>query len=248
MPPPFPDDAALCESCGYPLRGVAVDLVCPECGVPVAASDSARRPGLAWQRRASPVSFFVTIVQVIFQPRKSFRSLRIGGSNHADRVFLLLIAAGTGVVWGAVWKWATKRTPVPWKYGTGVAVTIVVLSYIETLGVTYVARRRGWRVPWRLAERTICYASPAWILAATFYLRFHLWHYPYGRLWNYLPDYWGRFHYYYLIRDLWIYPLVGGVAIVFFETFVWVAVRQVRYANKEAEAPHGHAGLSADGG
>ncbi|MCC7192204.1 MAG: hypothetical protein IT444_05415 [Phycisphaeraceae bacterium] len=231
MPSSFPDDASLCESCGYPLRGLTVEQVCPECGMPVADSDFARRPGLAWQKQASLSSFFFTIFQVIFQPRKSFRSLRVGGSNAHDRVFLLLVAIGIGLVWGIIWKWATKRTPVPWEYGTGVTLTILLLSYIETLGVTYIARRRRWRVPWRLAERAICYASPAWVIAAAFYLRFHLWHYPYGRLWNYLPDHWGRFHHYYLIRDLWIYPLVGGVAVVFFETFVWIGMRQLKFAN-----------------
>jgi hypothetical protein len=247
VPAAFPNETSLCETCGYPLRGLAADQPCPECGRPAADSDPARRVGLPWQRRPSLTAFLSTLFRVGFSPRKSFRSLRVGGSNAADRLFLLIIAVGIGIVWAVVWRYATKRTPAPWAYGLSATLGILALSYVEALGMTYVSWKRGWRVPWRLAERVVCYASPAWIPAAAIYLKFHLYNYPSGRFWDHFPERWGAFQNFYLIRDLWIYPLVAALVIVIFELLVWVAVRQVKYANGESFGIAGSPPQARDG-
>jgi hypothetical protein len=193
--------------------------------LPVIESDPVRRSGLPWQNRATPMNLLATLRLIVFQPKRSFRRLRIGGSNWIDRLFLLLFAIVVGLLWGVVGQMAGMLRPWWWALWAGVGT--LVLTYVEVLGVAYFSRRRGWRVGWWLAERVAAYASPGWVVAAGFLIKLKLLHET-GILWGYLPAYWGPLD---TFRDLLLGAAAGGLAILWFETLVWLGVRQVRYAN-----------------
>ena len=238
----FPHREALCESCGYPLMGVASDGVCPECGAAVADSHPCWRTGPAWEARRSPRTALRTALAIALHPRRTFRRMRVDGVNGPARAFLALVAGAVAVGWCALELILLVQVNPPRALGAvallviacsvlvAVSGFIALLTYIEALGVTYFSGRRGWRVPWRLAERVVCYASVGWVPAALVLAKARVLEVS-GALdrWLYrlmgvpVPDY-----------ALAVMALVFAGAILGFEVLVWVGVRQVRYGNGPA--------------
>lgn len=162
-------------------------------------------------------------------PKRFFRSMRVDGGNGYARLFLVGVALGIGLVW--FWfSWGLSNQGFPrWAvvHAGIVAGSVVVLSYIEALGVVFFSRRRGWRTPFVLAERVACYSSIAWVpaagvmgLAMVFYGRGSIDRWMTGLLGAWEP--W---------QTLGLLVLVGAVAMLWFEFLVWVGVRQTKYAN-----------------
>ncbi|MEX0775613.1 MAG: hypothetical protein WD042_07840 [Phycisphaeraceae bacterium] len=223
--PTFPSDDSLCERCGYPLRGLSRVGACPECGLAIAESDPARRTGLPWQNHISLSSFLRTTAMICLQPGQSFGILRLGGSRGRDRLYLLLFAFFCSAVWAGAWvgypghDLALRLTLVP--------PAVLVLTYVEALGVAWFSRRRGWRVSWAMAERVACYASIAW-LPATLLCAIVAHAADRNAIQNRWPHWLGPWS---PEKDLLLMSLVGGIAILWFESLVWLGVRQVKYAN-----------------
>ncbi len=234
-PIPFPDDQSLCEHCGYPLRGLAGDGDCPECGQAIAASDPvAHRPGLPWQRRTSIRAFFATWWLVLTRPRRAFRMMRLDQGAWRDRKFLLLTVLVATVVWALTgWGFLREFPGLPWsrfflilRSLVILVATMIVASYVEALGVAFFSRRRGWRMGLRRAEQVACYAAIGWMLAP---LLHELW--------------WRTFLHFVVLRHAWrrLAELPGGrwiglavvlgMAALAFEWFVFLGMRQVRYGN-----------------
>ncbi|MCE9589339.1 MAG: hypothetical protein K8S99_02310 [Planctomycetes bacterium] len=228
-PAGFPDDRSLCEACGYPLVGLAVEGSCPECGLPVGESSPARRTGLPWQHRRDAAAWWATVSGLLLSPGVQYRRMRLGGSGVPERLFLMGFAVLVGMLWAVIWMTAGERRW--WLWGVMAAGCVVALTYIETLGVTSFSQRRGWRVPWRLAERVACYAAVAWLpaglimakaillLRQDFFARTVPIHFLLG-----IPD---------DTRDLLLVILIAVVAMLWFETLVWLGVRRVRYGNED---------------
>jgi hypothetical protein len=228
----FPWADSLCERCGYRLQGLPRAGVCPECGLPAIESDPVRRDGLPWQHRLSLGSWFETLRAIALHPGGSFSRLRVGGSNWRDRLFLLSFAVIVGLIWGGIGHAAGMRSP--WWWALWVGLAMIGLTYVEVLGVAYFSWRRGWRVDWWLAERVAAYASPGWVVAAVALLKLKMLHEA-GWLWRVVPANWGpRFDPY---RDLILAGIGGGLAILWFETLVWLGVRQVKFANRPPGSP-----------
>ncbi len=164
----------------------------------------------------------------MLNPKFFFRTMRIDGPNHTARLFLLLVAAGLGAVWFAVSLGVYGYPPGAALLQEAIITSgIVALTYIEALGVTYFSRRRGWRVPWKLAERLVCYASIGWVPAAII-MGITMGFYADGRLDRWMSGLlgvWGPW------QSLELLVLIGAVALLGFEMLVWVGVRQTRYAN-----------------
>ncbi|MEZ6192514.1 MAG: hypothetical protein R3C45_14660 [Phycisphaerales bacterium] len=177
---------------------------------------------------------FNLVITLMLKPRYFFRTMRIDGTNHTARLFLLLIASLVGLIWAyMVWarllpSWSRRPSVmVALVGGELVFVSVIVLTYVEALGVTYFSRRRGWRVPFRLAERLVCYCAIGWVPVAIIMgitMRF----YADGRLDGWMSSLlgvWGPW------QSLELLVLIGAVSLLWFETLVWIGVRQTKYAN-----------------
>ncbi len=234
----YPDEHDLCEQCGYPLRGLSADGACPECGKPIAESDPARRTGLPWQNERSVGMWLRTAAMIALRPKHGFQQLRIDRvasvGRAADRWHLVSYACLVGALWLLCFALAGGLTPLrdPLLKSTvatmmfaGPALAVIGLSYIEALGVAWFSRRRGWRVAFRLAERVVCYSAIGWLPAGIVCCLAYLWYGRHLRLplptWLFPGDF----------RDLFVLTLIGSVSILWFETLVWLGVREVKFAN-----------------
>ncbi|MEM1212947.1 MAG: hypothetical protein AAGI68_11705 [Planctomycetota bacterium] len=247
----FPAPGHLCEACGYPLAPTApaqqpevtADQACPECGTPLSRSNPANRTGLPWDRRFTPAAFLRTLFALSFHPLHSARQHAFHLPNTAPRLFLLLIATLCSLYTTTL----TLLAPPPPLYSAHASVlaplfgliafhAIFLLAYTEALGVTFFARRRKWRVPFRHAERLVLYAAPGWIpatvltLEAIRFLNTQKLQNLLGHLGLSLPP----------RRDMLIdpalllYAVAFGVAVLAFESLVWAAVRTSKFANLPA--------------
>ncbi len=226
--PAFPGPETLCESCGYALKGLRPEGGCPECGQPIAASSPELRTGPNWQARPTPANALRVVVGVVLKPSRFFRNMRVDGSNIPARLFLLIVAGGIGLLWFlGVMSLTYNRTTWAMIYGLIVCDSVIVLSYIEAVGVAYFSRRRDWRVPMRLAERLVCYSSIGWVPAAgVMGLAIHLvGNGSIDRWMNRLLPAWEYW------QSLALLVLVAAVAMMWFEVLVWMGVRQTKHAN-----------------
>ena len=164
-----PPSNLLCETCGYPLPGPphAARAACPECGRPVTDSLPERRPGAAWQHRTSPGGWTRTAAALARSPGRFFDTLSTRGGPGPDRLYLLINACAAGVIAGVLTLALHRQSPLTaWLVGMGTAKGVLLFSYVEAAGLWFFSRRRGWRVPFRRAERIVAYASVGWLPAA----------------------------------------------------------------------------------
>lgn len=227
----FPDRESLCERCSYPLFGLDIAGDCPECGQPIVESSPVHRTGPPWQNRMTLGSWFATLLGISRRARQTFRAMRFDGSNLAPRMFLLSTLAIVGAYWSIIAvMFARGGNDVAIGVGfTMLAVkTVLVLTYIEILGVAFFSRRRGWRVGFRAAERIACYASPGWIIAAIVIAKLGVFWQDGSieRVWENWFGPWSPMY------GLTLGAIVFAVAILGFETLVWLGVRQAKYANR----------------
>ncbi len=235
VPPPQP---LLCETCGYPLPSLEHTQACPECGTPATASDPALRTGPLWHSRPGPGAWIDIALALLIQPSRFFRTLRLDGSNLMPRLFLLSVACLVGGGWAvgeAVW----NHRPIPLAWGSGMiaAKAVLLLSYIEAAGVTFFSRQRGWRVPFRLAERLVCYAAVGWLPAAAGMMLVNV-AWQSGALADTLRPWLPASG---LVPATSVVPIIlvanAGLLMMLFEAWVYLGVRQVRYANAPKTRP-----------
>ncbi len=232
----FPTDDSLCERCGYPLRGLTVDALCPECGLAVSESSPGKRVATPIFGLISVGTFFKTFALYFFHAPAAFRRMAIDGDNEPARVFLLwssMLAIAWFIAISAAWLVLVEDPSLDNNVLGFIVVLqligvliILALTYIEMLGVTAFSKRRGWRVPFHLAERVCCYASVGW-LPGVMLAGLGVWvlqSFAVGRPW--FEQYLG------LVKVGWLcYGGLFVLSLLWFETLVWVGVRQVKYAN-----------------
>ena len=239
---PFPTEDALCEHCGYPIKGLAFDADCPECGQAVAQSSPAHRTLRIEGQWLGLKSYWRLQLNVLFQPRRSFRSLDVSSVGRVPEQLLLRNSLLAGLIIGAIVFLGSAyvitprfhRVPIESFFkiaGVG-ALVICVLTFIEVLGVAAFSKRRGWRVPFPLARRVCCLASVGWLPGAVM-AGVGIWLFEVlavGRPWfDHLLG---------LVRVGWLcYGALFVLSFLWFETLVWIAVRQVRFANAWPDPP-----------
>lgn len=230
-PDTFPTSDSLCESCGYPLRGLRMPQPCPECGLPLAQSDPRRRIGLPWQQRITLANWFKTSWIMTRRPAAGWSVMRFDPPRPAwqaaptERIYILSIALGVGALWAISWR--LVGMPSPWRWGAAVTLSILFFSYVEIAGVVFYSRRRGWRTYWSLIERLVCYLTIWWLPAAILF--FPLCVAQQLRLPEiYWPTGLGRWD---LAKEMLLMITGWGLCIMAFEWLVWLGVRRLRFAN-----------------
>ncbi|MFW5681400.1 MAG: hypothetical protein ACOC1G_00195 [Phycisphaeraceae bacterium] len=223
----FPDDDSLCEACGYRLHGVAGDA-CPECGEAVAASSPDLRTGLPWQHAWGAISFLHTASTMVRSPGEAFRRMSLSDTGWNARLFLLMCACLSGAVWLVIdLAWAGRS--VFWSWGVAMAVvkSVILLTYVEVLGLSFFSRRRGWRVSLDRAERLGGYASVAWPAAAAVLASIHALEQR-----GVLAGAWERWiGMWSFSAKLGVLVAAAGVAMLWFEWLCWLGAQRIRYAN-----------------
>lgn len=175
---------------------------------------------------------------MIVSPRAAFDAMIIPAattpvgqrpsSNNTSRILLILVAILAAIFYGQWVRWIGSH-----RDGGQVIVApllLILLTYTEAIGVTYFARKRGWRVPFRLAERIVCYASIGWlpamiVLPPLIILQGQT---PFLPAWASWIPLRGE------LTDWLLIAIVGGVASLWFESLVWLGVRRLRFANARA--------------
>lgn len=172
---PRRDPRFLCESCGYDLSGRAIEGVCPECGLSVAASSPALRTGSPWQRRGAGLlsgirAWFQTVQLIVTRPRACWAAFE---AEARRSVGFLVVTSGVGAAIPALGLLYTgfsgqtaKASYIASFFLTGWLV-MLALSMIEFMGVRFIAGRRGWRVDAPVAACIVSHASVGWIAAGT---------------------------------------------------------------------------------
>ncbi|MFN3168384.1 MAG: hypothetical protein ACE37H_15100 [Phycisphaeraceae bacterium] len=250
--PKFPFDDSLCERCGYPLFGLSIESACPECGLAVAESSPARRdlPGVV--DRLGCRDAWRMACRLLVRPADTFRRLDVSPRGAAASTFLFWMTFLAGFVWLSVMGaglYLVDGGPTSGNLGyqavfhlVAVLILVQVLTHIEMLGVAAISRRRGWRVPLRLAERVCAFASVGWLpgvaLAAVGAQLLGV--FAVGEPW------FERMHG--VVRVSWLcYAGLFVLSLLWFESLVWVGVRQVKYANAWPQTASGAVAGQAPG-
>jgi hypothetical protein len=193
------------------------------------------RTGVDWQLNQSPASFISTVVALTVNPNHFFRTMNAGGPNWSHLLFLSFVLCLVSLLWVGLSVLATQHGY--WHSMlrlSGLVLLLILLisllCMIEVTGVVIFSRRRGWRVPMRLAERIVCYSSIGWVPATgVMWLALHLVKRGYVDRWmaGLLPA-WEPWQSWALLL------LIAGLAMLWFEVLVYLGVRQVKHANSGA--------------
>jgi len=154
--------------------------------------------------------------------------MRLGGSRRADRLFLATLT----ILCVMVWMMLNLTGLANW-YGIVIGLLIVAMTYIEAAGVFIFSKRKGWNVPWPLAERIVCYSSIGW-LPATMVLAKVWVLYKRSTLNNWIPD---TTLVSPLFVELILLAIIFGASTLVFEVLVWTGVRRTRFGNAPPSPP-----------
>lgn len=178
-----PAQTPLCEDCGYDIQGLSGDgTKCPECGRAVASSLPTSRVGTPWQTAPTFRAWLETNLGMLRSPTRMFERLRMSKDGAGWLLFFNLLVASIILV--SPWTGVLAADPVRRGFSRGVAegittalwvvpsqiaaliAVMLLLTWIEFLGVRFIAGRRGWRLTQRAAWLVCCHASAGWIVLA----------------------------------------------------------------------------------
>ncbi len=166
---PSPESPAmLCESCGYDISRTAEDAVCPECGTTIASSLPERRDLSVRCRDWGEIAR-----QVLLAPRSAMRAAAIGDVRILKFGLFAQIAATLLVTIAALapplgYAVAGDRLQLIFLPSLSFVLfgVIWLLTLIESVGIRFFGRQRGWRIT-REVSKTVCsLASVGWLVGA----------------------------------------------------------------------------------
>lgn len=201
----------LCERCGYVVEGLATEGACPECGRPIAESLPERRVGTPWQQRRGMRSFVRTGLLTIVRPR---RVLDLTRPDAKDGRALARRYAAFGVpLWGV----------------------FLLLTWVEANGLRFFGSRRGFRITEDIAWTVCGHGAVGWAIASIgLWIGAGLATAGFGvSMRSYeATDYDPTLASALVGTGL---GLGGGLFLIgflFFETFAWLGLRRLKYANR----------------
>lgn len=240
---PWTDEyTLLCERCGYVVDGLPTAGACPECGTPIAESVPERRPGSAWQRRPGMGALWRTWPAVLAAPNRTLDTL-IVAHPHDRRLSRFSGAWAAAIPCGAialalgVEGLRTREIGMLAYIGLAVAaapaiwLVVRALIGVETKGLRVIGRTRGFRVTPAIAATITAHGAVGWVIAGTGVaigvlgpFTAHLINSTAGTVDGFV----GRLGALSVVLGL----LLTVFGFLFFETFAWLGIRRLRYANR----------------
>ncbi|MFG0306325.1 MAG: hypothetical protein ACF8Q5_08945 [Phycisphaerales bacterium JB040] len=244
---PWEDEyTLLCERCGYVIEGLATVGNCPECGRPIAESLPERRPGTAWQQHRTFQALIRTSWETLRHPSRTLRVMRFDQRNSLDLgtqyailtglwltvslslpLFLLRITDLSGGADGGRTLFAASVLAlgglgVMMLLGFVVAIVIAALTAVERLGLRVLANRHGYRITRPIAIAITAHGSVGWLAGSLVATPF-------------LVSGWVLSAASKTGADSIVWTGLGLLGFLtgflFFETFAWLGLRRLKYAN-----------------
>ena len=258
---PWKDEyTLLCEKCGYVIEGLDTGGNCPECGKPIAESLPERRVGTPWQQHPSVGSLMRTWWMTLRHPLRTLDVMKVGGRRNryalkVVTIFAASLIAACGFVAYPVYETIRTESALSvlqlvftiFIWATIPPFPFLVLTWIESRGLTIISRTRGFRVDTPLAASITSHGCVGWLLAAVLFSIL----YPSGVVLiesvrpSFVEYYGGRVltgignefpvppapdWVYWVDRALWGTGLLLG--FLFFETFAYLGLRRLKFANR----------------
>lgn len=221
-----PDDALLCERCGYDLAGLIREDACSECGRGVVESLPRERSG------RDGGGLFASWSLAIASPVRGWDRVGIGNFARSWRTLMLTLVVVSLVPGLTLWVVSIGRSSLVSDLLIFFASFPVffVLTMVEELGIRFFGRRRGWRISKYVSTSVVAHASIAWSLSGVGVgVVWGLYAFGHLRVWNV----YGPISSYVLFIFLAFLP-----GLLWFETLVWIGMRKLRYANIPGSERH----------
>jgi hypothetical protein len=231
----------LCERCGYVVEGLPTEGACPECGKPIAESLPERRTGSPWQRDPTVRTLFVTWIVTLTAPRRLLDNLSIteerdGKLANICAWYAVVPPCFVGVVALLANNQSVPYLPDAWLPVAGCVGVAALwacvrgLIWIEWRGLQVISRTRGFRTTPALAHAITAHGAVGWVVAGMGLTLMILG--PLGSMLTYrvrgVDTTTGRLGVtVFVFGFLWI-----AFGFLFFETFAWLGLRRLKYANR----------------
>jgi predicted RNA-binding Zn-ribbon protein involved in translation (DUF1610 family) len=172
----------LCENCGYVIEGLDTNGNCPECGKPIQESLPERRQGTPWQQNPSIGSLVRTWWMTLRHPLRTLDVMKVGGRRNRYAlqivtIFAASLIAACGFVALPVYETIRSESTLSelqlvltiFIFALIPPFPLLVLTWIESRGLTIISRTRGFRVDTPLSSSITSHGGVGWLLAAVLF-------------------------------------------------------------------------------
>ena len=171
----------LCEKCGYVIEGLDTSGNCPECGKPIAESLPERRVGTPWQRSPGVKSLLATWWMTLRHPLRTLDVMRFDDESKRSLLTATSACSFVLVSVGAFGFMTAIGSIEQGRLGAGTLITLLIvapmlalicvgmyalLTLIEARGLRVIGRARGFRVSKRIARSIVAHGCVGWTIVS----------------------------------------------------------------------------------